>query len=321
MVSSSVLSRNYFLRVNNVIEFDYMKKLNQRKIRWIIREMEKGERSVYRIAKIQQISPRWVRKLYQSYQENGMYPYPCKPGCKPKPISEQEQKMILDVRKHHPTAGALTLEKIIDAQGEMHIPHNRIHRFLKEQGLALDEPQKQKRRKWVRYERRYSNSLWHADWFEYQQDKVILFQDDASRFITGYGVFDHATAKNTIQVLDATIKIYGVPKQIMTDHGTQFTSLPRDSCPSPKPNEFQQFLKDVGIHHIKSRVKHPQSNGKVERVILTLKQLQEYFNCWNTVFHYYNYERPHSSLENGCLRTPYQAFLDKTWKVNSNKAE
>lgn len=107
----------------------------------------------------------------------------------------------------------------------------------------------------------------------------------------------------------------------MTDHGTQFTSLARESCPEVKLNDFQQFLKDAGIHHIKSRLKHPQSNGKVERVILTLKQLWKHFNCCHATVYYYNYERPHSSLENGSLRTPYQAFLDKTRKVNGNKAK
>jgi transposase InsO family protein len=107
----------------------------------------------------------------------------------------------------------------------------------------------------------------------------------------------------------------------MTDHGAQFTSLPRETCSDPKPNEFQQFLKDSGIQHIKSRVKHPQSNGKVERVILTIKLLWNHFQCWDVTFHYYNYKRPHSSLENGGIRTPYQAFIDKTRNVKCNKAE
>ena len=107
----------------------------------------------------------------------------------------------------------------------------------------------------------------------------------------------------------------------MTDHGTQFTSNPTESCPEPNQNEFQEFLEELGIYHVKSRVKHPQSNGKEERVILTLKQLQDHFNCWNAVVHYYNYERPHSILENGCSRTLYQAFLDKTRKVKHNKVE
>ena len=315
-----MLSRNYFLLENKESNLEYMRKLNQKKIRWIVREMDKGERSVYRIAKIMDITPQWAREIHRMYHETGTYPFPQKPGRKPKQLSIEEQEIILKTREKHPLAGALSLEKLLDEKG-IHIPHNRIHRFLKEHGLSQDEPRKQKRRKWIRYERRYSNSLWHADWFEKKQDQVILFQDDASRFITGYGVFHHATSKNTIQVLDTAIRIYGIPKQIMTDHGTQFTSLSRDTCPIPKLNTFQQYLKNSGIHHIKSRVKHPQSNGKVERVILTIKQLWDYYDCWDAAVHYYNYERPHSSLENGRLRTPYQAFLDKTRNVNSNKAE
>jgi transposase InsO family protein len=282
--------------------------------------MDKGERTVYRIAKMMNVTPQWVRELHRTYHKTGVYPFPSKSGRKSSPIAPEDKQLILETRKKHPLAGALALEKILDAQG-VHIPHNRIHRILKEQGLAKDEPKKQRRRKWIRYERRYSNSLWHADWFEKKQDQIILFQDDASRFITGYGVFGNATSKNTISVLRSAIQIYGIPKQVMTDHGTQFTSLPRETCKDPKINEFQKFLKDCNIKHIKSRVKHPQSNGKVERVILTIKQLWNYYHCWDAAVLYYNYERPHSSLENGCLRTPYQAFIDKTRNVNSNKAE
>jgi putative transposase len=288
-----------------------MKKLNQKKIRWIISEMKKGERSVYRIAKIQDISPRWVREIYTIYKKTGEYPYPRKPGRKPSPTKPEDKQLILETREKHPVAGAITLEKILDSQG-IHIPHNRIHQILKQQGLAKDEPKKQRRRKWVRYERQYSNSLWHADWFELKQHQVILFQDDASRFITGYGVFSNATTKNTVFILKQAIGGYGIPHQLMTDHGTQFTSLPRSTCNTPSPNLFQQTLESFGIKHIKARVKHPQSNGKVERVIFTIKQLWNHFHCWDAAVFYYNYERPHSSLENGFLRTPYQAFVDKS---------
>ena len=96
-------------------------------------------------------------------------------------------------------------------------------------------------------------------------NQIILFEDDVSHFITGYGVFSNAIAKNSMLVLEQAIQCYGIPRQLMTDHGTQFTSLPRDTCVDPKPNEFQQFLQRYDIKHIKARVKHPQSNGKVER--------------------------------------------------------
>jgi putative transposase len=280
--------------------------------------MEKGDRSAYRIAKIMDITPRWVREIYRVHQRTGQYLYPTKPGRKSIPISHEDRTRILITREEHPLSGAVALEKILDARG-IHIPHNRIHRILKEEGLALDEPKKQRRRKWIRYERKYSNSLWHADWFEEQQDQIILFEDDASRFITGYGVFDNATARNSMIVLDQAIQSYGIPKQLITDHGIQFTSLSRETCSDPRPNEFQLFLQRYDIRHIKARVKHPQSNGKVERAGQTLQKLWKHFHCWDTAVSYYNFKRPHSSLENGCLRTPYQAFLDKT-RVNCKRA-
>jgi hypothetical protein len=35
---------------------------------------------------------------------------------------------------------------------------------LREAGLAVSEPRRWHRRKWIRYERGRSNSLWHVDW-------------------------------------------------------------------------------------------------------------------------------------------------------------
>ena len=312
-----MLSRNYFLLENKVNDLVYMKKLNQKKVRWIVKEMDKAERSVYRIAKIMNVTPQWARALHRVYHKTKRYPYPNKPGRKPQLISDKERTLVFDARKEHPISGAIALEKILDARG-IHIPHNRIHRILKDEGLAKDEPHKQRRRKWIRYERRYSNSLWHADWFEEKYDQIILFEDDASRFITGYGVFSNATAKNSMLVLEQAIQRYGIPKQLMTDHGTQFTSLARETCANPKPNEFQQIVQRYGIKHIKARVKHPQSNGKVERAGQTLQKLWKHFQCWDSAVFYYNFKRPHSSLENGCLRTPYQAFIDKN-RVNCKR--
>ena len=293
-----------------------MRKLNQQKIRWIIKELDKGERTTYRIAKTMNITPQWTRELHRQYYTTSQYPYPKKSGRKPRPITEEEKKTVLEIRNQHPP-NAVTLEKILAEQG-IHIGHNRIHQILKQEGIAKDEPHKQRRRKWVRYERRFSNSLWHADWFEEPHEQIILFEDDASRFITGYGVFSNANVENSNQVLLQAINSYGRPKQMMTDHGTQFTSLPRETCLDPQQNKFQQLLKYYGILHIKARVKHPQSNGKVERAGQTIEQLRKHFPSWEETVDYYNFKRPHSSLENEHLRTPYQAFQDKMREKEKN---
>jgi len=62
-------------------------------------------------------------------------------------------------------------------------------------------------------------ALWHSDWFEYESKHIIVFDDDTSRFITGFGVFNNATAESTVETLDQTIQWYGAPTQIIADYG------------------------------------------------------------------------------------------------------
>jgi putative transposase len=287
-----------------------MKKLNQRKVRWIIREMEKGELSVRCIARQQDITPQWARALHKSWQDTGDYPYPKKAGRKKKDILPEEREYILKLKEAHPLSGATTLEYISMSEGKR-IPHNRIYRVLKEEGKVKDELKKKRRRKWVRYERRHSLSLFHGDWFEKDGMNVIFFEDDASRLVVSYGVFENATALNSVIALSDSIKTYGKAKQVMTDHGVQFTSIERGTCPEPKPNEFQKYLNTNMIDHIKARIKHPQSNGKVEKLGDILYQLKQCLGSWEAAIEYYNFKRPHWSLRITECETPFQAFIRK----------
>jgi transposase InsO family protein len=55
---------------------------------------------------------------------------------------------------------------------------------------------------------------------------------------------------------------YGTPREILTDHGTQFVSVwDRDLS----HHSFKDFLDLNNINHIIAQVKHPQTNGKIER--------------------------------------------------------
>jgi len=74
------------------------------------------------------------------------------------------------------------------------------------------------------------------------------------------------------------------------------------------------LLKSYGIKRIKARVKHPQSNGKAERAVGTIKRLWDQLGNLDKAVKLYNFTRPHMSLTNEKLRTPYQAFLDKARK-------
>lgn len=69
------------------------------------------------------------------------------------------------------------------------------------------------------------------------------------------------TASSTIRVLRNLFSRYGLPMEVVSDNGPQFTA-----------DEFAMFLRENGIKHIRSAVKHPASNGEVERLVQTFKK-------------------------------------------------
>jgi len=274
-----------------------MRKLNKKKIKWIVKEIERRELGVWTIAQAQNITKQHAYRVARKFKN--CEPEFKKPGRKPKQINDEEKKIVIWAYKEI-RASATMIEQYLDEKG-IHIGHNRIHKILLEAKLAKEEHRKKNRRKWVRYERKHSNSLWHTDWFEYKGKQGIIFIDDASRFIPSHGEFDNANTDNSLKVFKKGLK-YGFPKQVMSDHGTQFEE------------QFMEGLKAVGSKHIKARVKHPQSNGKAERAIQTIKKLWNELGSFDKAVEHYNYKKPHMSLTNGKLRTPYQAFLEKQRK-------
>ncbi|MBI3623292.1 transposase, partial [Candidatus Pacearchaeota archaeon] len=264
-----------------------MRKLNKKKIKWIVKEVERRDLGVWTIAHQQDITPRHVYRVAKKFKSKE--PELKKPGRKPNLITDEEKKIVLQTYKEI-RASATMIEQYLDEKG-IHINHNRIHRILLEEGFAKEEHRKKNRRKWVRYERHHSNSLWHTDWFEFKGKQGIIFIDDASRFIPSHGEFDNANTENSLKVFRKGLK-YGIPKQVMSDHGTQFE------------DQFKEGVKEFEVKHIKSRVKHPQSNGKAERAIQTIKKLWNELGSFDKAVEQYNYKKPHMSLTNGKLRTP-----------------
>ena len=54
--------------------------------------------------------------------------------------------------------------------------------------------------------REHSNSLWHIDWTECNKnEKLIIIEDDASRFIVRFGVYAEETIDNTVETLEILI--------------------------------------------------------------------------------------------------------------------
>ena len=291
-----------------------MVKLTDRKIRWIIREKEKGVLSTFDIARLQNISESRVRQLWCQYKASRTVPALGSPGRPRRAITGEQVSAVLSMYRENP-CGAVVLEAILLNRHGLKVPHNTVHRILKDHHLASNDALKQKRRKWVKYERRHSMSLWHTDWYQIKDDRwrgrwLIAYLDDASRFVPGYGVFDDATTENAISVLDSCIKRYGRPLELLTDHGSQFYAN-SGQIKSPGVSRFQEYLLKQKINHILGRVNHPQTNGKIERFYETFQSKVHHFESIEQFVDWYNTKKPHMSLNWEELETPMQAFYRK----------
>lgn len=285
-----------------------MAKLDPVKIAWIIRQKEKGTCNK-EIARSMGVSVRWIQKLYSGYYPARTIPVLRHPGRPKRQITEQETSIVSSAFEKYRCC-AIFLEKTIDACG-IHIPHNTIHKILRNKGLASEQPKKSRKRKWVRYERTYSNSMWYTDWKQLDDGRwLVCYQDDASRFITGYGVFANATSENAARVLKEAVKNHGRPASVLTDCGSQFYAN-ESEYKTRGATEFEKTLVQLGIRHILARVNHPQTNGKLERFHGEIQRKQKWFSGIDELIHWYNHIKPHMSLDWDNLETPAKAFVRK----------
>lgn len=167
-------------------------KLNDKKIKWIIAQKEKGE-GTSTIAEIQGISVRRVQQVLKEYRETDQIPQVGKNLGRPKkPLSNDDKKLIEQAYSDY-KFGACYLEKIIEGKYNRKISHNRIHNYLLSMNLAREEKKKKRRRKWCRYEREHSMSAAHIDWHENPLLglQVCAILDDSSRMIIAGGEYVH----------------------------------------------------------------------------------------------------------------------------------
>ena len=107
----------------------------------------------------------------------------------------------------------------------------KINSVLKQEGLAMSEPKKWHRKKWIRYEREHSNSLWHVDRHKIKDPRkglwLIVYEDYSSKY--------------SVDVLKKAISMYGKPEEILSDHGTTFYALESDKR-EKRLTDFEKLL-------------------------------------------------------------------------------
>ena len=287
------------------------------KISFLVRQHQKAELSACQICKLAKVSKSTFYRTVNNFQGMSYYFIRKKvAGMEPlgrpaKQISLEHARAVIQKRIES-KGNEKVVSKMLEKEG-VKISHYKVYCLLKSAGLIHMLSKKRKKKKWVRWQRRHSLSLWQTDWSVFRGKLLIVILDDASRLIVGWGLFDSATSENSVRVMKEAIAKHGKPKAMLTGRDTQFYASSKKGKPSGK-NLFQQFLDANGIKHILARVNHPQTCGKIERIFGEIKMRIEKRHDFQTVdetVEWHNNIKPHMSLNFDELETPAQAFQRK----------
>ena len=211
-------------------------------------------------------------------------------------VTVEAEKQIINLRK---TTG-WGAKKLLQHLKYLEISEKTIERVLKSNNLTRIEHNRGQRKKYIRFERKHANSLWHIDDSEFsEKGKIIAVIDDATRYCLGILHVPTVTTLVVTEFLDGLIKKFGTPTQIISDNGAPYGL-------KSKYSKFDIWCRRRKIEHVRTKVKRPQTNGKVERLFGTIDREIEY--CNNDLEYFrlrYNHFRPHESLFN---KTPGSEF-------------
>ena len=124
----------------------------------------------------------------------------------------------------------------------------------------------------------------------------ISIMDGYSRYIVHHELRSSMTELDVEVVLQRAMEKYPDKKpKLITDNGSQYIS-----------KDFQNYMKEVGLQHVRTSPSYPQSNGKIERFHRSLEEecirttsminLEDAKEQIDKYVHHYNNHRLHSAL-------------------------
>jgi len=249
---------------------------------------------------------KWVNR-YKENGEEGLKAAPRR-GGKPK-ISSDVKGKILSLKKENPTFGIQRISDILKRFFFMQASSDTVRKTLNKEEL-ITHPKKKREKNISKprfFERATPNQMWQTDICTFRlagkNAYLIGYIDDYSRYITGLGLFRSQTAEHVIETYRVAAGEYGVPKEMLTDNGRQYTNWRGTS-------KFESELQKDRVKHIKSQPHHPMTLGKIERFWKTILQeflLRAQFDSFedardrlNFWVKYYNHKRPHQGIGGIC---------------------
>jgi transposase InsO family protein len=257
----------------------------------------------------------WLGK-YQKEGLAGLADHSHRPHFQPRQIHADVEAVIIQLRSAHPRWGPRRLEYELAKAGVSPVPsRSTIYRVLVRRGLVAARKRKRRRQDYKRWQREAPMQLWQLDitgsvfLTDGTELKLISGIDDHSRFCVIATVVRRATARAVCRAFIAAMRTYGIPDEVLSDNGKQFTG--RFGKPRPAEVLFERICRRNGIRQLLTKPYSPTTTGKVERWHQTLQieflndagpfasieEAQAAVDAWREE---YNHRRPHQSLDMAC---------------------
>ncbi|MFE3455880.1 IS481 family transposase [Nonomuraea sp. NPDC059194] len=238
------------------------------------------------------------------------------------------EAMICELRRAHPGWGPRTLGWELGRRGVEPVPSRAsIYRALVRNGLISPRTRKRKREDYVRWERPGPMQLWQMDIMgglllaDGSEVKLITGVDDHSRFCVIASAVVRPTGRLVCAAFATAMRAYGVPLEVLTDNGKQFTGR----FGGPKAGEvlFERVCRENGITLRHTAPRTPTTTGKIERFHQTVRRdllasalpfldLDAAQAAIDAFVERYNTARPHQALDMAFPADRFRSGRDKT---------
>lgn len=215
-------------------------------------------------------------------------------------LEDWEKRAIVDFKQQNPTEGCRKLAFMMLDDDVVAVGPTTVYRVLKQQGrLRPASPPNPRKGKGFHQPGRPHRD-WHTDISYLNIAGTFYFLisviEGYSRCVLHWEIREKMTKTDAEIVVQRALEKYpGEHPRIITDNGSQYTS-----------REFKQFIRLMGMTHIRTSPYYPQSNGKQERWHGTLKQecirpnvplsLEDARRLVAQYVTYYNHVRLHSAI-------------------------
>jgi transposase InsO family protein len=229
---------------------------------------------------------------------------------------ELEEKVV-QLRRTYPDWGARKLAVLLGRQ-DIHLPPGTIHRILLRYDLVREADRHSPAIK--RFDREQPNELWQMD-FKGPKNwphpiGPLSVIDDHSRYLIRLAITGGLDGGLVKQQLELAFEQCGVPVAMLMDHGIPWWNWQSFSGRT----RLSLWLMRQGIRLYWSGIRHPQTQGKVERFHGSLQRALDYRGmagepqAWLDAYRLeHNHVRPHQALG---MKIPAQLWQPSPRRYN-----